>query len=263
MMIVGSTTRLRHVPGVTTVHTHTPKAIYGRCRAADSATGTHPGRPRLRRPTHGTVWVAPPPHTHADTPHCVHLCGTSHARMHLHTSSRSPASTSPRTIAAASSNAHMRTPSRLRARTRTLPTAAAGDAKKNKTRGPKANPLHPPFSVTPRSRTRCPVPASAGHAAHRAHDRLLHWGAVRTPRARTGPERKSLAHTRAAAHTSCDAAQAASAGCRGQPQWHRRTHPLLARRAAGPPAAVVRLPLDSEGPGVCISAPVPCGPVCG
>ncbi|KPA80220.1 hypothetical protein ABB37_05198 [Leptomonas pyrrhocoris] len=200
MMIVGSTTRLCHVRGVTPVHTRSHQESFADGAAPLVAPLAHTrGVPPA--PAHPWDGVGSPTSAHASG-HAPLRASLLHV-AHTHTSAHVGALTRVHIAAHHRSGVHRRThahavaPSRARAH----PAHRCGGRRKEEQhRGPQANPLHPPFSVSPRSRTRRRVSASAGHAAHRAHDRLLHWGAVRTPRACTGPERKSLAHIRAPQH---------------------------------------------------------------
>lgn len=173
--------------------TRTHRYNRGRCRAADSATGTQPGRPPCADPSVGRCGQSQLRTRRPSRAAACHpaACCT---RTPAHTLTHAHASTSPRTSAAASSNAYMRTPSRLHAHTRTPPTAAAGDACKGAS---QANLLHPPFSVNPRSRTRCHVSASATRGpprtrptaplGRRPHISCAHGSRAKVPRPHASP----------------------------------------------------------------------------
>lgn len=265
--------------------THTParRSIRGRCRATDSATGTHNrGTPPAPLPTHGTTWAVPHPlRTRRPTraaacPPAVHRTRTrTPARVwRAHTHTRPHHRTHKHQRSGAFQGTHIRThvvrtPSHLRAHRR-APHPPLRWATRLKG-APQANPLHPPFTVAqppqPHSPPRTRPTAPLGRRLH-THTNLVcaHGSRAKVPRPHA-PQ-----HTHTLTQGARRRQQVPGAG--GNPtqqqtttsQWHRRTHLLLARRAAGPPAAAVRLPLTREGPGVCISALVPLlrrGPVSG
>ncbi|CAJ1993619.1 hypothetical protein unique for Leptomonas pyrrhocoris [Leishmania donovani] len=123
------------------------------------------------------------------------------------------------------------------AHTHATATTAAGDAE-----GPTSKPVVLPLPCRPaaaldtlRTRTLAGVPER-----HRAHDRLLHWGAAlaRVSRvARVLSQSPSPTQSRQQVPGAGGNPQRATSATR-----HRRTHPLLACRPAGPSAAAVRLP---------------------
>lgn len=240
-----------------------------------------------------------PPHAQADTHHpaCLpaarkhastHRRGTHtfawHARTRTRASAHRHAPAQRRPLRR--TRRHRRRPTThartgAHAPTRTPPTAAAGDA----TRGHlQANPLHPPFTVAhpPQPHTPPPLPrptahttdcftgAPSAHAAHAAHAQAWRGSRVHGSRAKVPRPHIHTSTRRTRTHATVRGARQQVPGAGGNPTntqtsaTLRRTGTAVHTRCSHVGQRGHRLPrygspIHCEGPGVCVSAPVPRG----